>query len=130
MEGFEGTGVEYFYSAQLIGSGVIEDGDLTVVGLRYSDLSTSDRYTIDLNTRYPVDRSFRVNPRLRSDYRDNKNNDGTRISLRPSIRFDYLWNRELSLEFDIGGEWNRDKRDGVSEDSFDLFTIIGYRVDF
>ena len=130
MEGIEGTGVEYFYSAQLIGSSVIKDGDLAVVGLRHSDLSTSRRYTVDLNTRYPVDRSFRVNPRLRGDYRDNKDNDGTRISVRPSVRFNYIWNRGVSLEFDIGGEWNRDKRDGVTDDTFDLFTILGYRVDF
>ncbi len=101
-----------------------------MLGLRYSDLDTSNRYRIDLNTRYPVDRKFRVNPRLRTDYRDNKDNDGSRISVRPSIRLDYYWNREFSLEFDLGGEWSRNKSNGVSDDTIDLFAILGYRVDF
>ena len=44
--GMEGTGLKYFYSAQLIGSGVLKDGDLAVLGLRFADLDTSNRYEI------------------------------------------------------------------------------------
>lgn len=97
VEAFEGTGPEFFYSAQLIGSSVIEEGDLAVLGLRYADTQNSDRYTVDINTRYPVNRDFRVNPRLRTDYRENKNDDGTQISIKPSVRIDYYWTRTLLL---------------------------------
>ena len=130
VEALDGTGVEYFYSAQLIGSGVIKDGDLAVVGVRYSDLSTSDRYTVDLNTRYPLDSTFRLNPRLRADHRRNKDDDGTRTAFRPSIRLDYVWDRGLSFELDLGGEWRKETRSGLSDEAVDLFGIVGYRVDF
>ena len=77
-----------------------------------------------------MDRSFRVNPRLRTDYRENKDDDGTRFSIRPSIRLDYIWDRDLSFEVDLGGQWNRDTQFGDTVESIDLFAIVGYRVDF
>jgi len=130
VEASEGTGLELFYSAQLIGSSVIKEGDLAVLGLRYADTQNSDRYTVDVNTRYPVNRAFRVNPRLRTDYRENKNDDGTQISVKPSVRFDYYWTRTLLLELDLGAEWTNDRIDSTSDDRTGFFVNVGYRVDF
>jgi tetratricopeptide (TPR) repeat protein len=130
VEAAPGTGIEFFYSAQLIGSNVIKQGDIGVLGLRYADTDGFDRYTIDINTRYPVNRSFRVRPRVRTDYRENKNDDATIILVKPSARFIYYWKRELQLELDIGGEWSDERRAGDSDESFGLFLNLGYRVDF
>jgi hypothetical protein len=130
VEASEGTGLELFYSAQLIGSSVIKEGDLAVLGLRYADTQNSNRYTIDINTRYPVNRDFRVNPRVRTDYRENKNDNGTQISIKPSVRFDYYWTRELLLELDLGAEWTNDRLNDESDDRLGFFGSVGYRVDF
>lgn len=126
----EGTGVELFYSLQLIGSSVFKEGDLAVLGLRYADTQNSDRYTVDINTRYPVTRDFRVNPRVRTDYRENKKDNGNQISVKPSVRFDYYWTRTLLFELDLGAEWTNDRIDSTSDDRTGFFVNVGYRVDF
>ena len=130
VEASEGTGVELFYSMQLIGSSIFKEGDLAVLGLRYADTQNSDRYTVDVNTRYPVNRAFRVNPRLRTDYRENKNDNGNQISVKPSVRFDYYWTRTLLFELDLGAEWTNDRIDEESDDRTGFFVNVGYRVDF
>jgi len=130
VEASEGTGLELFYSAQLIGSSVIKEGDLAVLGLRYADTQNSHRYTVDINTRYPVTRDFRVNPRLRTDYRENKDDDGTQIAVKPSVRFDYYWTRTLLFELDLGAEWTSDRINDDADNRTGLFANIGSRIDF
>jgi hypothetical protein len=44
-----------------------------------------DRVSIDLNTPYPIDRDFRLSPRLRLDYRWDDSGDGTQLWLRPPV---------------------------------------------
>lgn len=130
VEAISGTGVEFFYSAQLIGSGVIKEGDIAILGFRYVDTDRFKRYTIDLNTRYPISRSFRISPRLRTDYRVNEDDDDTQLSVKPSLRLIYYWDRELQFELDLGGEWVDNKIDGESDKTLGLFFNLGYRVDF
>jgi hypothetical protein len=45
------TGIDYFLSARLTGSGLIKERDLVTSILRYSDTSSSRRYRADLRTR-------------------------------------------------------------------------------
>ncbi len=130
VEAIAGTGVEFFYSAQLIGSSVIKEGDIAILGLRYVDTDRFKRYTIDLNTRYPVTRSFRISPRLRTDYRVDKDDDDTQLSVKPSVRLIYYWDRELQFELDLGGEWVTNRIDGESDKTLGLFFNLGYRFDF
>ena len=129
VEAIPGTGVEFLYAAQLIGSSVIKEGDIAILGVRYVDTDRFERYTIDLNTRYPVDRSFRVSPRLRTDYRLDKDDDDTQLSLRPSMQLIYYWERELQFELDIGGEWVSNRIDDQSNDTYGFFLNLGYRFD-
>jgi hypothetical protein len=130
VEAISGTGVEFFYSAQLIGSGVIKEGDIAILGFRYVETDRFKRYTIDLNTRYPISRSFRISPRLRTDYRVNEDDDDTQLSVKPSLRLIYYWDRELQFELDLGGEWVDNKIDGESDKTLGLYFNLGYRVDF
>ena len=130
VEAIPGTGVELYYSAQLIGSSVIKEGDIAILGFRYVDTDSFERYTIDLNTRYPVSRSFRVSPRLRTAYRLDKDDDDTQLSVRPSLRLTYYWDRGLQFELDAGGEWVSDQIDGESDKTVGLFFNLGYRFDF
>ncbi len=124
------TGTDFFYSTQLIGSSLFKDGDVTIFGLRFNDVATSNTYTVSLNTRYPVTRAWRVNPRLRFDFR--KNVDHTeQLSFRPEFRTTYRIRRRLQLEFEAGGEWIRQElspRDRA--ESLSYFVNIGYRMEF
>jgi hypothetical protein len=124
------TGQELYASAQIIGTSLFKEGDLGIVGIRYADTSTSVRYGFDLNTRYPVTRALKINPRFRLSYRENKNDDGTQLSARPSFRLNYQMGRHGSLEADVGAEWQRTSNSSMREESWDYFVTAGYRLDF
>jgi hypothetical protein len=130
VEAIPGTGNEYFYNLQLIGSNLVKTGDISILGLRYADTSTSRISTLTLDTRYPIQNVWRINPRLRLDYRDNSNNNSTQWIGAPSLRVDYRWRRRYRFEIEGGGEWSTENLPNDSQDSSSYFFSLGYRVDF
>ncbi len=130
VDAVAGTGNMFFYSLQLIGSSLIKQGDIAIIGLRYSDTNTSATWALNLNTRYPLTRQLRVNPKMLVDYRTNNDDSGHRWRFRPLLRIEYRWKRRLHFEFEGGGEWINETVSGVSSQSRDYFFTLGYRVDF
>jgi hypothetical protein len=126
----ESTGNELFYSAQLIGNGLIKEGDIAILGLRYSDTSTSDTVSLDLNSRYPITEKWRFNPRFRVSQRWNKDDDGTQFTVRPSARLEYRRTRHLRFELEGGGEWSTDRLTDQTDERQSYFVTVGYRYDF
>jgi outer membrane protein assembly factor BamA len=124
------SGDEIYASAQIVGTSLIKEGDLGIFGVRFADTATSTRYGIDINTRYPISRAVRINPRLRVTYRTDKNDKGTQISARPSLRLNIYANRMFSLEFEGGAEWQKTDMPTTSNESWDYYVNIGYRLDF
>ncbi len=124
------TGDEYFYSAQLLATNVIKQGDIFVAGARYADRANSDFYTIDLNTRYPVTRKLRLNPRVRLTYRENKFDDGDELAVLPSLRLNYDYTRTLSFEVEAGAKWSLREQGTVIDEENEFFIILGFRYDF
>ena len=114
-----GTNTEYFYSLQLSGNSLIKNGDLAILGFRFADQTSLDRYTFSLNTRYPFTRKFRVNPRFVVDFRDNDDGD-SQFTLRPSLRTVYSIRRGFQLEADLGGEWRSTKQGGGTDRTRDF----------
>lgn len=124
------TGTEYFYSAQLIGSSLIKEGDIGILGLRYADTANANRWVVDVNTRYPVSRTLRVNPRLRLGYRESKVDDSVEYSARPSVRVNYNWRRHMQFEVEVGGEWLKVDSSVSKETTNGYFVNLGFRRDF
>lgn len=124
------SGAEFFYSTQLIGSSLIMDNDITILGFRYSDLQNVDSYSIDVNTRFPITRDLRINPRVRLDYRKNKADGGDRVNVRPLVRVDYRWKRWLRFEVEGGREWINETVIGDSQKSTSYFFSLGARAFF
>ncbi len=132
VEAMPGTGTESLYSLQLIGSSLIKEGDIAIVGLSYSNMSSSNTISLNLNTRYPILREWRINPRFRVDYRKNKKDSGNQLKFRPSARMDYVLKRRLHLELEAGYEWATDKFSETNEEekTRGYFWTVGYRIDF
>ncbi len=130
VEGTPGTGNEFFSSVQLIGSSLIKEGDITILGLRYSNTSSSDSVTLNLNTRYPFNRDLRFNPRLRGDYKWNRGDNGEQITITPSFRLEYRWRRKYHFEVEAGLEWSSDRLSDQTDDRRSYFFSSGYRMDF
>lgn len=130
VEGQPGTGVEAFYSAQILGTSLLMDGDLMTFGFRFDDMASARRYVIDLNSRFPFSRSFRISPRLRLAQRDSTRADQTQFTVKPSIRINYIPSRLFQLDLEVGGEWIRTKNILGKETIKGYYFIGGYRLDF
>ena len=129
IEAVPGTGWEYFYSVQFIGSSLIKPGDISIMGLRYADGDNANTVSGTLNTRYPVNHQWRLNPRFRLDYRDN--DDGTTQWIKaPSFRTEYRWRKRYRFEGEAGAEWSSQQLDEDSSDTSSYFLSLGYRYDF
>ncbi len=125
-----GTDYEFFYNLQFIGSNLLMPGDVSVAGLRYSDATSSHTATLSLNSRFPFRNVWRVNPRMRIDYRDNLSNNSTQWTAAPSMRIDYRWRKRYRFETEFGGEWSTQKLPNDTQDSSSFFFNLGYRADF
>jgi hypothetical protein len=124
------AGNEYYYSAQLIGNNFIKDGDMYTAALRYSQLSTTNQYVLDFNTRYPLTNEWRLSPRLRLGYTMGTGTDLKEYTILPSFLVDYYWTKNLNLEFEIGAQYTNTLQSGVRSRDTELLATIGLRYDF
>lgn len=129
VEASEGTGNEYFYSAQLIGSNLIKEGDIAIFGLRYSDASSADTVSFNVNTRYPINHAWRINPRFSAHY-SMRDASGDQLRIIPVLRTEYYWRRFLSLEFEGGMEWVYEWLADQTDITKNFFMTVGYRMEF
>ncbi len=100
----DSPGNEYYYSITFIGTNFITDSDVTLLGIRYANLSTADTITYDVSTRIRYGKDWRVRPRLRVDVQT-QSNGTNRTIYRPSFRVDYYAKRNLKFELDTGYDY-------------------------
>jgi hypothetical protein len=128
VDATESSGDEYFYSVQMLGKGIFTKSDISLFGIRYADAKTSDTYTLTANTRFRINNKWRINPRLIYDHR-NRDSGTTIRKIKPSGRFEYRWDRKLTLELEAGAEWETDSENDEN-DRQSYFLFAGYRKDF
>lgn len=124
------SGLEMFYSLQLIANSMLAPGDLYMAGLRLADREDSNLYVLDLSARYPVTDALRISPRLRLGYREGETFDLTEYSVLPSVLLNYYVTRDLSLELEVGAKRTWTERGTIEEDDTELFLTVGFRYDF
>lgn len=130
VDGTTSTGTEYYFSAQLIGSGIFKPGDMFTAAVRYAALSDSNVYVFDFNSRYPLIGDLSISPRLRLGYRKGTSIDLTEKTILPSVLVDYLLMKDLQLELEVGPKWTISEQDGVRSTTTDLAITLGIRYNF
>lgn len=129
--GQQGTGNEFYYSTQLIGTNLTTEGDMLIAALRMADRQLTDLYVLDGQFRYPLTDQLRVSPRLRLGYlTGNGVLDLTEYTVQPSILVDYALTRDWHFETEIGTNWTHRLSGPAIEDNTELFVTAGYRYDF
>ena len=129
--GTDDSDLEKEYSIQLTGTSLLKEGDLAIITTTYSDLTFSDVTTVTLNTRYPITRKLRINPKLRIRYRDNHTADSTQRIYSPSLQLTYRVRRNFQLEAEVVGDWEKIKPSGQKDErTKNFFFLVGYRYDF
>ena len=131
VEAFESTGDDFYYSLQLIGSGMIKSGDVSSVGLRYADTFYRDTYTFKLNSSYPLDDiNFRISPRVQVDYRENKLRTGDQWRFIPGLRLEYIFGRDWRFEIDGEYRYADKELEGIADGKDGYAISLGFRKDF
>lgn len=125
-----GTGDEFYYSAQLIGTNLTTEGDMLIAALRYADRQTTDLYVFDAQVRYPVTESLKLSPRMRVGYLEGNGIDLTEYTVQPSLLIDYALTRNWHFETEVGATWSERHSGSAVEQTTDLFITAGYRYDF
>lgn len=70
----------------------------------------------DLNTRYSMGAFWKINPRLRTDYKWNDNDPGNEVTIKPSVRTNYRAFDNWDLEVELGGEWRKTETTLTTDD--------------
>jgi hypothetical protein len=117
-----------YYSADLVATGLFREGDVGILSMRYSTSDSADVYTVNIDTRFPIGRSWRVNPRLRVDYREITSDLSTQWTYTPGLRLQYRMGRRGRIELDAGKRFSsRDMADSV-QDQESYYINLGYQL--
>jgi tetratricopeptide (TPR) repeat protein len=119
-----------YYSADLVASGLLSEGDVAILGLRHSVSDTTDVYSISLDSRFPVGRAWRINPRLRADYREIRSDQSTEWIYSPSLRVQWRAGRRWRFELDTGMQISTRDMEAMDVDRESNFVRIGYQLIF
>lgn len=126
---FAGSGLEFSYFTQLVGSGLLREGDVGALSVRYTDGRATDRYALLLSARIPLlaRLRLRLNPRFEISYRTFQDRDNL-LTVRPSLGVDYKLGR---VSFDLEGacEWVNGERFAGAGDELGYSLIVGARYD-
>ncbi|MCJ7555943.1 MAG: tetratricopeptide repeat protein [Gammaproteobacteria bacterium] len=129
VAGYEGTGNEFAYDMQFIGTSLLAQGDMSIIGMRYVDGNRYSTISMFLNSRFPLAAGFRIQPRVRIDRRSRMFDDLQEWILSPSVRLDYRIGPH-ALELDLGAEWWRQDGAVTATDASAYFMNLGYRLVF
>ncbi len=89
-----------------------------------------DIYSLTLNTRYPLNDKWRINPKLQVDYRSNKELSGDQLRFIPSLKVEYGIRSDWQFEVEAGMSYADKELNGVAEDPLGYFMTVGIRYNF
>lgn len=128
--GFEASNNDHYYSTELVGKGVFINNDVSIVGLRYSNLNTSTITSTYATVRLPLWPGWRINPRFGINFRENTNGTEQWI-YSPRIQCQYRWRRNLYFELETGSMlYDQNTIMDESEQFQFHFFYMGYRYLF
>ncbi|MGB5165723.1 MAG: SPOR domain-containing protein [Woeseiaceae bacterium] len=119
-----------YYSGNAVLSSLFKEGDVTILGLRYSDSDSSRVMSLTADTRFPIGKHWRINPRLRVDRRERLSDDSDEWLLTPGIRLHYRRSQKFRVELEAGKQFSQRESSVIDIDRESYFLNIGYQVFF
>ena len=129
ITGTQGTGYEHYISTQLIATDWYRKNDVTIAGLRYAAMSTGKRYTLNALRQDRLPKKIVLNARLRVDYQQ-RSNDSTILSLRPSVKLNYKYNKTFKFDLELGLDHSIRKHSFDEGNDTKGFLGVGYFLQF
>lgn len=119
-----------YFSTNLVASSLIREGDVTIFGVRYSRSVSTYVTSMNLDTRFPITRSFYFNPRLRVDRREILSDSSTEWVLTPGLRMQYRIGRAVRIHFEAGKQIATRDNVNIDVDRESNFFNLGYQLFF
>ena len=83
-----------------------------------------------LDSRFPIGRRWRINPRLRVDRRRILSDSSDELQYTPGLRLQYRHNRKFRIEFEVGKQFARRALENTDIDRESYFVSLGYQLFF
>jgi tetratricopeptide (TPR) repeat protein len=119
-----------YLSANLLASSLLKEGDVSILGLRMADSSSARVYSINIDSRYPFGNGFRLNPRLRVDYREILTDMSTEWIYTPGLRMQYRLGRNSRVDLEGGKQIASRSAQIADFDRDSYFINLGYQLIF
>ena len=117
-----------YYSADLVTSSLFKEGDVGILSLRYSSSDSANVYTISLDSHFPFGNAWRINPRLRVDYREITSDLSTQMIYTPGLRVQYRLGRRGRIQFEAGKRFSSREMADSDIDQESYFINLGYQL--
>ena len=117
-----------YFSADLVATSLLREGDVGILGVRYATSDSANIYTINLDSRFPIGRSWRLNPRIRVDYREINSDQSTQWIYTPGLRLQYRMGRWGRIDFEAGKRYSSREMADSSLDQESYFINLGYML--
>ena len=125
------SGTLVYSYLSLIATSLMREGDVSILGMRYSEGGSSKSTAVFIDTRYPLTQNLRLNPKLLVSRREIEVGDATELLVRPGLRVLYRMARHFQFEIEAGGEFGSyDNGAGETNDSSGYYMYMGYSADF
>lgn len=119
-----------YYSGNLVISSLLREGDVSIIGMRYSDSDTSTLVSMTLDSRFPIGRKWRLNPRLRIDRRHITADLSHEWLYTPGMRIQYRRSKRFRLEMETGKQFSQRDMNGAELQRQSWFINLGYQAYF
>ncbi len=119
-----------YFSTSVVASSLLKEGDVTILTTRYSDSGNSQVISLLLDSRYPIRRSLRINPRLRVDRRQRLSSPDYEWLYTPAIRIQYRRSQKFRIDLEAGKQFSQHDALESNLDRESYFINVGYQVFF
>ncbi len=119
-----------YFSSTLVASSLLREGDVFLFGLRYSSSESTEVVSLTIDSRFPLGRRWRLNPRLRVDQRSINSDGSDEILYTPGLRMQYRHSRRLRVDLEAGKQFASRDAIGGEIDRESYFVNLGYQVFF
>ncbi len=119
-----------YFSTTLIASSLLKEGDVSMISVRYSDSDSTKVMSLNLDSRFPLGESWRINPRLRIDRREIMSDGSDEWIYTPGIRIQLRKSRKYRFEFEAGKRFSLRQSGLIDLDRESYFVNLGYQAFF
>ena len=119
-----------YISTNVVASSLVKEGDVTIIGARYSDSDSTRVMSLTIDSRYPFGRAWRINPRLRIDRRQRLANEGYEWLYTPGIRIQYRRSQRFRIELEAGKQFSQQDSTALIADRESYYFNLGYQAFF